>query len=288
MKKPQDKDYSYDGSVLLRARKRLKKDREFIAKKLTLNVTQIKSIEENLNYGFATPYFLKLSIERYAKILNVSIHKVLSYPVNEPITPDSDEPTLPKFLINFSNQASNLIILILVILSIALFFYYSKLQNNIIKNKEIIINEENSTSVDVESYPIIASTPEDIINADNLISDSIIDTPSQSINNTALNFICTIQSSPVTSFITKTPDKPSSYFHLVSSADQSICTIDSDGDLKTYNLIAGEKITHHGKPPFKIQLDPTASTLYFQGWIVYLNASNQFIQLDPALPPLID
>ena len=179
MKKPQDKDYSYDGSVLLRARKRLKKDRELIAKKLTLNVTQIKSIEENLNYGFATPYFLKLSIERYAKILNVSIHKVLSYPVNEPITPDSDEPTLPKFLINFSNQASNLIILILVILSIALFFYYSKLQNNIIKNKEIIINEENSTSVDVESYPIIASTPEDIINADNLISDSIIDTPSQ-------------------------------------------------------------------------------------------------------------
>ena len=284
MKKNQS-SYSYDGSVLLRARKRLKKDREFVAKELTLNITQIKSIEENLDHGFATPHFRKLSIERYAKILNVSIQKVISYPVNESLVLDSNESSSKKFIINFLSQASNLIIILLVILLAGSFFYYSVSQNNVSVNKEILINETNSKLDDVESYPMITSLSKEITNTDNLTSDNIADIPR---NNTALNFICTIESSPVTSFTTKTPDKPSSYFHLVSKADQSICTIDSDGILKTYNLIAGDKITHRGKPPFKIQLNPTASTIYFQGWIVYLNSSNQFIQLDPALPPLID
>lgn len=286
MKEAQGNNYNYDGSVLLRARKRLKKDREFIAKELTLNINQIKSIEENLGYGFATSYFRKLSIERYAKILNVDIDKVISYPVNDPIILDADIHSLSSPVINISNQASNLVIVFLVILSVALFFYYSNFSNNQPENKDVLINEINDLPGNLESSPIITSAPQEPDNIDNLTSDNIIDIPTEPITNTALNFICTIQSSPVTSFETKTPDKPSSYFHLVSTADQSICATDSDGNLKIYNLFAGDKITYRGKPPFRIQLDPTASTLYFQGWIVYLKASNQFIQLDPALPPL--
>lgn len=286
MKKTQDNDYSYDGSVLLRARKRLKKDREFIAKKLTLNINQIKSIEENLGYGFATSYFRKLSIERYAKILNVSVDKVISCPVNASIILDTDIPAPPISTINISKHASNLAIVFFVVLSFSLFFYYSDSSNKLSENKEVLVNEIIDLPVDLESSPMITSTPKELINIDNLTNNNIINIPSEPIANTALNFICTIQSSPVTSFETRTPDKPSSYFHLVSTADQSICTIDSDGNLKNYNLSAGDKITHHGKPPFRIQLDPTASTLYFQGWIIYLKASNKFIQLDPALPPL--
>ena len=286
MKKMQDNNYSYDGSVLFRARKRLKIDLEVVAKDLTLSVSQIKSIEENLSHGYATHYFRKLAIERYAKILNVSAHKVIFYQEINPIILDPIEIVPSRLLNNFFSQINNIstFIIIIIILFISYFFFLSDKP----KNTESIIEKINIPVVNPESFPMIVPTPKEIISTDNFTEQNIIDIPSQPITNTALNFVCTIQSSPVTSFTTKTPDKPSSYFHLESLADQSICTVDSDGKLKTYNLIAGDKLTHRGKPPFKIQLNPTASILYFQGWIVYLKASNQFIQLDPALPALTD
>ena len=186
----------------------------------------------------------------------------------------------------FLNKVKYLSIIILLII---LFFSYFIFTGDQEKNVALITEKKiNTLDNYLEPHPMIVLTPKEIISADNLTDQNIIDIPSQPVTNTVLNFDCTIQSSPVTSFTTKTPDKPSSYFHLESLADQSICTIDSDGKLKTYNLIAGDKLTHRGKPPFKIQLDPTASTLYFQGWIVYLKASNQFIQLDPALPASTD
>ena len=113
MKKMQDNNYSYDGSVLFRARKRLKIDLEVVAKDLTLSVRQIKSIEENLSHGYATPYFRKLAIERYAKILNVSAHKVIFYQEINPIILDSTEPDPYKPWNNFFGQSRNITIIIL-------------------------------------------------------------------------------------------------------------------------------------------------------------------------------
>ena len=285
MRETQDKNYSYDGSVLFRARKRLKINIEVVSKELTLSVSQIKSVEENLDHGYSTPYFRKLAIERYAKILNVSAHKVIFYQEINPIILDSTEPDPYKPWNNFFGQSRNITIIILTIIFFISYFFLSSEEQ---KKTDLIVKKMENLDKNLESYPMIISPPKKIINTDNLIGENIIDISSQPTINKALNFICTIQSSPVTSFTTQTPDKPSSYFHLVSVADQSICTVDSDGNLKSYTLVAGDKLTHRGKPPFKIQLDPTASTLYFQGWIVYLKASNQFIQLDPALTPLTD
>ena len=289
MRETQDKNYSYDGSVLFRARKRLKINIEVVSKELTLSVSQIKSVEENLDHGYSTPYFRKLAIERYAKILNVSIHKVIFYEEIDSIILDPLEASSSTLLNNFFNRLNNTSTIIFIfIFIVTLFISYFFFLSDEPKNTEKIIEDINIPTVDPESFPIITPAPKKINNADNLTEQILIDIPSQPIINTALNFICTIQSSPVTSFTTKIPDKPSSYFHIESLADQSICTVDSDGNLKTYTLAAGDKLTHRGKPPFKIQLDPTVSTLYFQGWIVYLKASNKFIQLDPALTPLTD
>ena len=292
MRETQDKNYSYDGSVLFRARKRLKINIEVVSKELTLSVSQIKSIEENLSHGYISPYFRKLAIERYSKYLDVSIYKVISYPENNSIIQTSIETKFPGPLNIFFDRFRNIgmiifkkrlaLIIVIFILFISYFFFPSDMP----KNTEIKNTEINTPTIDLDSSPMITS--KEVNNADNLTGQNIVDIPSQSIINTSLNFICTIQSSAVTSFTTKTPDKPSSYFHLEALADHSICTVDSDGNLKTYNLLAGDKLTHRGKPPFKIQLDPTLSTLYFQGWIVYLKASNKFIQLDPALPSITD
>ena len=78
------------------------------------------------------------------------------------------------------------------------------------------------------------------------------------------------------------PEKPATYFHIVSQDKQSICTIDSQGILKQYSLEKGSKITHRGVAPFKIQLDPSISDLYFQGWKVVLGSADSFVQLNPV------
>ena len=293
MKKIQNNDYSYDGKVLFRARKRLKINIEAVSKQLTLSTMQIKSIEENLSYGYATPYFRKLAIMRYANILNISIDKVISYQEIDSIILDPAEASSSIFLKNLFIIISNFrlinlrIIIFTITITITLYISYFLFLSDKPKDIDQAIKEINIPDNVLESSPMIF-TPKVINNTDNLIGQNVIDIPSQPIINTALNFVCTIESSPVTSFTTKTPDKPSSYFHIEALTDQSICTIDSDGNLKNYNLLAGDKLTHRGKPPFKIQLDPTLSTLYFQGWIVYLKASNKFIQLDPALPSITD
>jgi hypothetical protein len=289
MKEIQNKQYNYDGSVLFRARKRLGISLEVASKKLTLSVSQIKSIEGNLSHGYATHYFRKLAIERYAKILNININKVISYPEIDLVVLDSTEPDPYKPWNNFfgqvRSQVRNITIIILSLILLMSYFFFPSQEP---KNKDLIVQKIDIPNDDPDSSPMIVSIPEESNNTDNLTGENIVSIPSQPTTNTDQNFICTIQSSPVTSFTTKTPDRPSSYFHLESLADQSICTVDSDGNLKNYTLVTGDKLTHRGKPPFKIQLDPTASTLYFQGWIVYLKASNKFIQLDPALTPLTD
>ena len=95
-----------------------------------------------------------------------------------------------------------------------------------------------------------------------------------------LDFICTINTTAVKEFSTTNPEKPANYFHLISIEPQTICTVDNLGNKKTYRLEEGGKVTHRGEPPFKIQLDPNKSRLYFQGWIVHLQPQDRFIQLN--------
>ena len=78
------------------------------------------------------------------------------------------------------------------------------------------------------------------------------------------------------------PEKPPNYFHIVSLKKQSVCFIDNQGVLKQYDLAEGGKITPRGEAPFKIQLNPSISELYFQGWKVYLEENDSFIQLNPV------
>ena len=72
------------------------------------------------------------------------------------------------------------------------------------------------------------------------------------------------------------------FWTVVSRKKQSICTLDNQGQFKQYNLDEGEKLTHRGEAPFKIQLNPSISELYFQGWKVILKEGDNFIQLNPV------
>jgi hypothetical protein len=87
------------------------------------------------------------------------------------------------------------------------------------------------------------------------------------------------------SFSTQNPEKSSYYFYIISHDSQKICVVDSLGALKEYDFNKGSKLSHHGSPPFKIQLNPNVSEVYFEGWKVNLQDNDYFIQLNPALTP---
>ena len=101
-----------------------------------------------------------------------------------------------------------------------------------------------------------------------------------------IEFLCSIKSASMDNIWSRiNPEKPPTYFHIVSLKKQTICTVDNQGNFKQYNLAKGGKITHRGEAPFKIQLNPSISELYFQGWKVILKGNDNFIQLNPVEMP---
>jgi cytoskeletal protein RodZ len=278
--------FNYKGETLARKRQKLKLSREDVAQKLTLSVSQIISLEKNLDSGFATPHFRMLAIKRYAKLLDLDLKHV--------VTQETKQIDSSNEFVKVSKKSTfsyNWLFIVLGFVAILVFiFNQSDSQNddaNIIAHleKEIIENNnlnqiENNQANDLpfssesESNEVIAHS-----NSEN--GNKPITQSSENNEGVNLDFICTINATAVKEFSTINPEKPANYFHLISMEPQTICTVDNLGNKKTYQLEEGDKVTHRGEPPFKIQLNPNKSRLYFQGWIVHLQPQDRFIQLNP-------
>ena len=279
--------FSYKGDALARKRQKLKLSREDIAQKLTLSVNQIISLEKNLDSGFATPHFRMLAIKRYSKLLDLDLKHVViqeikqAEPSSEVFEP-SKKSTLPF----------NWVFILFGFIAILIFiFNRSDSQNdnaNIIADleKEIIENDNNfnqNENNQADDLPFSSELKSNEVTTHSKPENENKPITESSVNNEGVNidFICTINATAVKEFSTINPEKPANYFHLISIEPQTICTVDNLGNKKTYRLEEGGKVTHRGEPPFKIQLDPNKSRLYFQGWIVHLQPQDRFIQLNP-------
>jgi len=267
----------YNGKVLLRERKKQKISRIDIALKLTLNELQIKSIEENLATGFANNHFKELSIKRYAKILVVPIDKVIHVSNNA-----NNEARILDDITNvdLKKYSFTLPFALVLFLIVNIFVFnlpkeeadYLALNDSIdnISVPAIIEDNQNELPIEINENDMPPEVAQ--INYDLSAPDT-----------EALDFICTIDSAAdLTNFSTKNPEKPATYFFIISYEAQTFCTIDSNNILKTYNLAKGERMTHKGTAPFKIQLNPTVSELYFEGWKVQLQNDDFFIKLHPG------
>ena len=143
-------------------------------------------------------------------------------------------------------------------------------------------------SIDNISVPILIEDnenelPIEINENDTSPEVAQINYDSSAPDNGALDFICTIDTAAdLTNFSTKNPEKPATYFFIISYEAQTFCTIDSNNILKAYNLAKGERMTHKGAAPFKIQLNPAISEIYFEGWKVQLQNDDFFIKLHPG------
>ncbi len=127
---------------------------------------------------------------------------------------------------------------------------------------------------------------ESFVIADDVVAPTELDSSSEVIAlNSVEDFVCTVDTASLKSFSTQSPEKSSYYFYFISNDSQKICVADSLGALKEYDLKKGAKLSHHGSPPFKIQLNPNISEIYFEGWKVNLQDNDYFIQLNPTLTP---
>jgi len=284
----------FNGEVLARKRKKLRLSLASVASQLTLSHEQINSIEKNLMRGFVTPYFKKLAMRRYAKLLDVDFKKVvtektLSAQAENSIKPTNKIRTFPTVLILVICLLSGFLIIQLFSLTSA-----DKIEDNLsitaLENKivaemtaeemqeqdtlPIVIDDISQTkdvSVEKQETKVIASNEAPPV--------ASVPIPAAA---TSVEFLCTIRNAKAMQYSAKNPEKPATYFHLISIEPQTICAVDSTGNFKTVQLEKEGRFTFRGQPPFKLQFDPAKSRLFFQGWIVRSPPDHYFIQLNPT------
>ena len=288
----------YNHKILSQERKKQKISLESAASSLTLSVNQIKSLESNLSYGFITAHFKSIAIKRYAKLLEIDLSKIIIAGTeaeqelvgtdfeNELVmnfTKNNIKRLIPLILLNLKLTKKNIFVS-LILIGLILFLILPRDPH--LSNK-ISITEINTSgpefSADDDFLPPVTDDFNKIKKLKFLPKQDGIISENDSTSPESIEFLCTIKSASMDKIWSRAkPEKPATYFHIISQEKQSICTIDNRGIFRKYDLGKGGKITHRGEAPFKVQLNPSISELYFQGWKVILGETDTFVQLNPV------
>ena len=304
--------YIYHNKKLINKRKKLRLTISDAAKTLTLSTTQIKSLENNLDIGFASPKYKLILLKRYAKLLDIELEDLIENDDRSNLEKEN-KPPAQKTNSALHNKV-NYSVLAIILFGLIIYLFntdLSKSKNQILDLNEVtpepdtlsieIHEEEHIEITDNLSKNLLSSeqisdnedeynksdsqlNEESFAMVDDVVALTEPDSPPEVVAfNSVEDFVCTVGTAPLKSFSTQTPEKSSYYFYFISNDSQKICVVDSLGALKEYDLKKGAKLSHHGSPPFKIQLNPNISEIYFEGWKVNLQDNDYFIQLNPAL-----
>ena len=306
--------YIYFNKKLINKRKKLRLTISDAAKTLTLSTTQIKSLENNLDIGFASPKYKLILLKRYAKLLDIELEDLIENEDRSNLEKEN-KPPAQKTNSALHNKV-NYSVLAIILFGLIIYFFntdLSKSKNQILDLNEVT-PEPDTLSIEIHEEEHIEITDnlsknlgsseqisdnddeydqldlqfneEPITIADDLFASTELDSTSEVIAfNSDEDFVCKVGTTQLKSFSTQNPEKSSYYFYIISHDSQKICVVDSLGALKEYDFKKGSKLSHHGSPPFKIQLNPNVSEVYFEGWKVNLQDNDYFIQLNPALTP---
>lgn len=306
--------YIYFNKKLINKRKKLRLTISDAAKTLTLSTTQIKSLENNLDIGFASPKYKLILLKRYAKLLDIELEDLIENEDRSNLEKEN-KPPAQKTNSALHNKV-NYSVLAIILFGLIIYLFntdLSKSKNQILDLNEVT-PEPDTLSIEIHEEEHIEITDnlsknlgsseeisdnddeydqldlqfneEPITIADDLFASTELDSTSEIIAfNSDEDFVCKVGTTQLKSFSTQNPEKSSYYFYIISHDSQKICVVDSLGALKEYDFNKGSKLSHHGSPPFKIQLNPNVSEVYFEGWKVNLQDNDYFIQLNPALTP---
>ena len=304
--------YTYLNKKLINKRKKLRLSIGEAAKSLTLSTTQIKSLENNLDIGFASPKYKLILLKRYAKFLGIKIDLLIEE--KDKLISEKENKLPTQKTKSVLHNKVNYSVLAIIIFGCIFYLFDADLpkSNNQISGLNEVTPEPETTSIDtpkLEKVEVTDNLPKSLDDSEKISanddgyneSDSQLneesfatsddevaltepDSPPEVVTfNSVEDFVCTVDTASLKSFSTQSPEKSSYYFYFISNDSQKICVADSLGALKEYDLKKGAKLSHHGSPPFKIQLNPNISEIYFEGWKVNLQDNDYFIQLNPAL-----
>ena len=306
--------YIYHNKKLINKRKKWRLSISDAAKALTLSTTQIKSLENNLDIGFASPKYKLILLKRYAKFLDIKLDLLLEE--KDKLISEKENKLPTQKTKSVLHNKVNYSILAIVIFGFIFYLFDADLpkSNNQISDLNEVTPEPETTSIEtpkVEQVEVIDNLPknldgsekvsanddgynesdsqlneESFVITDDVVAPTELDSSSEVVAlNSVEDFVCEVGTTPLKSFSTRNPEKSSYYFYIISHDSQKICVVDSLGALKEYDFKKGAKLSHHGSPPFKIQLNPNISEVYFEGWKVNLQDNDYFIQLNPTLMP---
>ena len=301
--------YIYHNKKLINKRKKWRLSIGDAAQALTLSTTQIKSLENNLDIGFASPKYKLILLKRYAKFLDIKLEDLIEEKPKSSKEKE-DELALQDNNLTLHNKI-NYSVLAIILFGFIIYLFNSDLSRSNDQMPDLNEVSLESETISIESkeeeYNEFADNLTESIGSSEQISDNEADSqlneesfapsddevaltepdspPEVVTFNSVEDFVCTVDTAPLKSFSTQNPEKSSYYFYFISYDSQKICVADSLGALKEYDLKKGAKLSHHGSPPFKIQLNPNISEIYFEGWKVNLQDNDYFIQLNPTLAP---
>ena len=306
--------YIYHNKKLINKRKKWRLSIGDAAKALTLSTTQIKSLENNLDIGFASPKYKLILLKRYAKFLDIKLDLLIEE--KDKLISEKENKLPTEKTKSVLHNKVNYSVLAIIIFGCIFYLFDADLpkSNNQISDLSEVTPEPETTSIEtpkVEQVEVIDNLPknldgsekvsanddgynesdsqlneESFVIADDLVAPTELDSSSEVVAlNSVEDFVCEVGTTPLKSFSTRNPEKSSYYFYIISYDSQKICVVDSLGALKEYDFKKGAKLSHHGSPPFKIQLNPNISEVYFEGWKVNLQDNDYFIQLNPTLTP---
>lgn len=306
--------YIYHNKKLINKRKKWRLSIGDAAKALTLSTTQIKSLENNLDIGFASPKYKLILLKRYAKFLDIKLDLLIEE--KDKLISEKENKLPTQKTKSVLHNKVNYSILAIVIFGFIFYLFDADLpkSNNQISDLNEVTPEPETTSIEtpkVEQVEVIDNLPknldgsekvsanddgynesdsqlneESFVITDDVVAPTELDSSSEVVAlNSVEDFVCEVGTTPLKSFSTRNPEKSSYYFYIISHDSQKICVVDSLGALKEYDFKKGAKLSHHGSPPFKIQLNPNISEIYFEGWKVNLQDNDYFIQLNPTLTP---
>jgi len=306
--------YIYHNKKLINKRKKWRLSIGDAAKALTLSTTQIKSLENNLDIGFASPKYKLILLKRYAKFLDIKLDLLIEE--KDKLISEKENKLPTQKTKSVLHNKVNYSVLAIIIFGCIFYLFDADLpkSNNQISDLNEVTPEPETASIEtpkVEQVEVIDNLPksldgsekisanndgynesdsqlniESFVIADDVVVSTQLDSPAEVVTlNSVEDFVCEVGTTPLKSFSTRNPEKSSYYFYIISHDSQKICVVDSLGALKEYNFKKGAKLSHHGSPPFKIQLNPNISEVYFEGWKVNLQDNDYFIQLNPTLMP---
>ena len=226
--------YIYHNKKLINKRKKWRLSIGDAAKALTLSTTQIKSLENNLDIGFASPKYKLILLKRYAKFLDIKLDLLIEE--KDKLISEKENKLPTQKTKSVLHNKVNYSVLAIIIFGCIFYLFDADLpkSNNQISGLNEVTPEPETTSIEtpkLEKVEVTDNLPkslddsekisanddgynesdsqlneESFVIADDVVAPTEPDSSSEVVAlNSVEDFVCEVGTTPLKSFSTRKP-----------------------------------------------------------------------------------